>query len=391
MFVVAVATIDFAPLRVYRYLLVSDVLLLAALALEWRRQWPATLVYPARMTALFCVYLASAACAFTRPLDPAIGFSTFAHQAFAMLLYVPAVATLLVARPDLLRLVIPTVLVSMTVQGLALASAVAGGLNWTSGSRVAGALGSSQLWPYVAAVGAITLVTMSGSALGRLAVVGSAVAVGAAELFMRSRMLWIASVLVVTTVALLQSRRKAAAGAGAAALIGALAVIYALGGFPPAVEVRIDDALHPAKARDLVERVRVVSALGRSFLESPFVGVGLGQSPQFVDQLPVQPAVVNIHNIVMHGAVEGGVFAGLAVLLQPVGILLLWKSGRRNRESKALADWSVATLLSVFVAAQLTPTLYEHTYYFLIGLLAAIACRHTPDRISVADITPAFT
>lgn len=392
LFVVSVLTIDFSPLAVYRYLLLSDLLLVAALVLQWTRSTAHTVHYPKVVSAAFTLYLASAAVAFLRPPEPGLGLFTWLHSAFLMGVYVPAATTLMTIRPDLRRHVAPALLTSACVQGLIVAQAVSGGLNWTSGTRIAGALGSIQLWLYAAAVVAALAMFMAGTRTQRMAAVISVLPLVAAEVFMRSRMLWIATFVGSFLFAVLQARRKWFAVTGAAAVLVMLAMGYVVGAYPQAVQVRISDALRPSQAADLRARMAVVYAALDAIDASPLVGVGTGQSPNYFSQLPVPPVVVNAHNLILHASMEGGFFAGVALFLLPLGILALWMQGLRRVDTfdRVRLHWAFATLTAVYVAAQLTPTLFEHSFFFLIAFLAATATGTRSVRIvSRPDLAPA--
>jgi hypothetical protein len=290
-----------------------------------------------------------------------------------MLVYVPAVTTLLALRTDLRRYVMPTLLVSVTVQSLVVIEAVAGGLVWQSGLRIGGAFGSVQLWPYAAAVVAAAALVMTGSVRTRVAVLLALLPIAAAEMFLRSRMLWIASLLGATVFLFAQARSKVAAAALVSICVAALAGGYLLGVYPAAVQVRISDALNPTQTPDLVARLDVLRALSGAVVESPLVGLGIGQSAEYVDRLPAPPPVVNVHNVIVHAAVEGGIAAAAALALLPIAFLLLWRHGTTSSAGtdRVRLNWAFASLLAIYAAAQLTPTLYEHTFYFLIGCLAS--------------------
>jgi O-antigen ligase len=120
----------------------------------------------------------------------------------------------------------------------------------------------------------------------------------------------------------------------------------------------------------------VVADLSGAFVDSPIVGLGLRQSPRYLEETPSPPPVVEAHNTVIHAAVEGGVMAALSVMLLPVGIVMLWMASRQQysgSHDQLLIDWSGATLIAIYVASQLTPALYEHTFYFLLAFLASFA------------------
>jgi hypothetical protein len=64
----------------------------------------------------------------------------------------------------------------------------------------------------------------------------------------------------------------------------------------------------------------------------------------------------------------------------PIAIGVLWAAAaKRNsesmRHSRLLLSWEGSSLISIYLAAQLTPTLYEHTFYLLLAALASTAPR----------------
>jgi O-antigen ligase len=387
LFIASVATVDISAFSVYRYLLISDVLLLAAAVLSAIARRSTTVFVPKLMEVLFVVYLTSTAFAFLRPVHPAYGLLTWVHSVFLMLVYVPAVTTLLVNRPDLRRLLLPTLLISTTIQSAITVAQVARGLNWQTGTRIPGAFGSVHMWPYVAAITAIVALLMTrpewrtrAGALCCLAVVG------AAEAFRKSRMLWIGSVLGGTLFAFVYARNKVAALVVSAVVCMALTAGYAFDLYHPAVQERITAVLNPTETPDLIQRIRVVEDLTREFVESPIVGLGIQQSEKYLAELPSPPLVIQVHNVVMHAAVEGGIVAALALALLPLAIILLWVAGvhvRRDLASRLLVHWAGASLIAIYLAAQLTPALFEHTFYLLIAALASFAWPDRSDRMAL--------
>lgn len=375
-FVAAVATIDFSPLSVYRYLLVSDVLLLGALLLEWARRRTPVLFAPTFVMGAFALYLGGTMVSFTRAVDPGSGFFTWLHSVFLMAVYVPAATTIMTLRPDLRALVPGVVLAAAALQGLVVAAGVAGGLNWTTGTRIAGAFGSIQLWSYAAGAVAALAIAMNARRLPqRLWALAAAVPLAAAEVFLRSRMLWIATIVGCSLFALLQARRKGLAAAGVGAGLVVLAAAYVAGLYPPAVEARIADVLNPSRAADLQARVYVATSALQQIATSPLIGTGTGQAPLVFSEQPVPPVVVTVHNIILHATMEGGLLAGAGLALLPVGVLLLWRQAVKIGQTveRFHVNWSLATLTSLYLAAQLTPTLFEHLFYFLVAFLASIA------------------
>jgi O-antigen ligase len=376
LFLMAIATLDVSALSVYRYLLISDVLLLgAALTVIAERQ--SSIVYvPKLIQLLFVVYLISTALAFLRPVDPSLGLLTWLHSAFLMMVYVPAATSILVIRPDLRWLVLPAMLASTTLQALVTVLTVAGGLNWQTGTRIAGPLGSVHVWVYAASIAAAVGLLMMKSWPLKVAGAGSFAVIAAAEVFRRSRMLWIASVVAASLFGFLRAKNKATALLLAVLVSFGLVVAYTFELYHPAIQSRIAATLRPTQTPDLVARLQVVRDLGGAFVDSPFIGLGVRQSPRYLSETPAPPPVVEIHNPVMHAAVEGGIGAALALVLLPVGILLLWIAARASHlvtTDRMLIDWAGASLLAIYLAAQLTPALYEHTFYLLLAFLASFA------------------
>lgn len=385
-FVAAVATIDFSPLSVYRYLLVSDALLLGALLLEWTRRRSPELFVPTFVMGTFGLYLGGTLLSFARAVDPASGVFTWLHSVFLMLVYVPAATTLMTLRPDLRALVPGVVLAAAALQGLVVAAEVASGLDWRTGTRIAGAFGSIQLWSYAAgAVAALAIVMNARRLSHRLWALAAALPLAAAEVFLRSRMLWIATILGCSLFALVQARRKGLAAAGVLAGLVGLAAAYAAGLYPPAIEARIADVLNPSRAADLQARLYVATSALQQIASSPLIGTGTGQAPLVFSEQVVPPVVVTVHNIVLHASMEGGLLAGAGLALLPIGVLLLWRQAVTvgQRVEHFHANWSLATLVSLYLAAQLTPTLFEHLFYFLVAYLASVATAGAPARRSV--------
>jgi len=373
LFVTAVATVDISVFNIYRYLLVSDALLLMAAAIACLQRRTATVYVPTLISLLFIAYLLSSAFAFFRPVHPGLGVLTWAHSAFLMIVYVPAATTLMILRPDLRRILLVTLLVSTTVQAATTVFEVAGGLNWQTGTRIPGAFGSVHVWTYAVSVVAIVALVMIGSWRQKAFAFGCLLVIAAAEMFRKSRMLWIASVLGGALFAFVQARHKITAILLSAVACAALAAGYALDLYHPAVQERITATLQPTQTPDLIERIKVVEQLTEEFIESPVVGLGLRQSEAYLSESPSPPLVLEIHNVVMHAAIEGGAVAALAIALLPIGIVLLWRAAwMLQPDARWIVNWLGASLTAIYVAAQLTPALFEHSFYLLIAALASL-------------------
>jgi O-antigen ligase len=294
-----------------------------------------------------------------------------------MLVYVPVMTTLFVRRPDLQAYLPLTLVVSAMIQAVMIAAAVWGGLEWRTGTRIAGAMGSIALWLYVAAVVALIGTAMSGHWALRLSALVGLLAIAMAEMFLRSRMLWLSSVLGACLMLVLQSRVRVKGLLVATGLCAAVALPYLANWYPPAIQYRIDQTLTPGRTSDLVARVQVVQDLSGAIDESRGLGIGLGQSERYLRERHSTARVVNVHNVVMHAAVEGGLLAGASVLLLPLAIVALAVAAARNagkdHRRRFLVNWSAASLLGIYIGSQLTPTLYEHSFFLLVAALGAAA------------------
>ncbi len=135
--------------------------------------------------------------------------------------------------------------------------------------------------------------------------------------------------------------------------------------------------------------MRAVSDLSGAIEASNGMGIGLGQSASYLLEHHSTAPVVNVHNIVMHAAVEGGVIAAVCLILLPIAIVVLWIAAARlypDPSRDLLLNWEVATLGAIYIGAQLTPTLFEHTFYVMLAALAASAVRvGAPAFRSVSD------
>ena len=379
LFVCGVLLVDISALSVYRYFLLSDLLFLSAFSLQTWIDRRTEVYYPRLLTWLFVVYLTGHFIAFGRS-DDMSSASTWLHSLFVMLAYTPILTTLLVRRPELTRSLFVALMVSGGLQACIVIANVANGLDWRNGMRIPGAFGSLHLWLYATAAIAAAGVFLAGSRTARVGSLLVLVPIALAEAFLRSRMLWIATIVGISMIVILQSRRRLL-GLGAVAALSALLVAgFMTDVYPDAAQRRISDALRPTETPDLVARMKVIYDLARSIEESPLVGLGVAQSPRYLTEHQSSARVVIVHNIIMHAAVEGGVLAGLAIALMPIAIGVLWAAAaKRNsesmRHSRLLLSWEGSSLISIYLAAQLTPTLYEHTFYLLLAALASTAPR----------------
>jgi O-Antigen ligase len=381
LFVCGVLLVDISALSVYRYFLLSDLLFLSAFALQTWIDRRTEVYYPRLLTWLFVVYLAAHFIAFSRSND-ASSAPTWLHSAFVMLAYTPILTTLMVRRPELKRILFVTVMVTGGLQACIVIANVANGLDWQKGTRIAGAFGSAHLWLYAAAAVAAVGVFLTGNPPARIGSLLVLMPIGLAEAFLRSRMLWIATFVGISLMLILQSRRRLLGFGAVAALSVLLVAGFMTGGYPDAIERRINDALKPTETADLVARLQVIYELANSIEQSPLVGLGVAQSPTYLTEHQSSAKVVSVHNIIMHAAVEGGVLAGLAVALMPIAIAVLLVAAARAestavRFSRLLLSWEGASLAAIYLAAQLTPTLYEHTFYLLLAALASTSAQLT--------------
>jgi O-antigen ligase len=369
--------LDFAPLRIYRYFLWSDFLLLAAfVAVLWRRRTIAVVI-PAAVTPVFAVFLLGHLLAFARASSAAEGLFTWLHMAFLMVLFVPAVATLLADRHELRAVVFGAILTAAVVQAAIIDVAVLSGQQWESGSRIAGALGNVAVWLFACGYVGLVSVMMAGRWPARLLAAGSLLLLTPAVMFLRARMLWVAIVTGCVLLFIMQAKTWGRALAMVAISTGLLVSMYSAGLLPGAIQSRIEATLHPSRSVDLVYRLEVVRRLAPPFAASPLVGIGLGQSGSYLPPDFVAGRVGAIHNVVLHAGVEGGLPAAFAMLLLPVAFIVMWIRAKQSTApagpDRLLAHWLLASLLGIYVGAQFTPALYEHVVYFLIGFLASLA------------------
>jgi O-antigen ligase len=367
--------LDFSPLPVYRYFLLSDLLLLSACALQFwidRR----VIVYVPMLFLLLCIgYLTALFAAFAASHDFS-GLANWMHFAFLMLVFVPLLTTLFVRRPDLAGWLAVAIVLTVLLQSLILFAEIANGLEWRVGTRILGALGTAGLWNYVSAVVILTGIAVGGTWPTRIASGVAMAVVALAAMFLRSRMLWLTSVLGAAFMLSFYGRRRMRGLIFLALVAAAITVGYLGEWYPDAIQRRIADTLRPTETSDLVARLQVVRDLASAIEQSNGLGIGVGQSEAYLRDHHSTAAVVNVHNIVLHAAVEGGLLAAVCILLLPLSILALWRSALRSAHTPAkllLVNWEVSTLLAVYVGAQLTPTLYEHTFYVVLAALAAAA------------------
>jgi len=370
----AALLMDFAPLSLYRYFLWSDLFVLVAagwLALHGTRLSGRGL---SLLMTLFAINLLSALVAFTRAGQPALGVFTWLHMAFMMLVYVPAVTAVLRALPHAGHVARLGLMVSGVVQSAIVVFMVVQGLHWETGTRIAGAMGNQALWLFVTAWTALLAVLMQGRWFGMLLVIPAMSLIAVAAAVMRSRSLWIA-IMVATAVYILTRVRRTLLGVLAViAMVAVVSLGYLLELYPAAIQARISQTLTPRTSIDMVYRVDVVWRMFEPWSQNVFVGIGAQQSESYLPGRLVEGKVAAVHNVVLHAAIEGGLLAGLVWLLLPAVIVRMWQDARIVRRD--LADWALASLLAIYVAGQFTPTLFEHVFYFLLGMLAAFRPVH---------------
>jgi O-antigen ligase len=210
---------------------------------------------------------------------------------------------------------------------------------------------------------------------------------------LRSRSLWVGAVVGLSAIFLIRSRRRWRGVAAAALLVAGLALSYLEGWLPFAIEERITAMLAPGEAIDLVYRQEVVRVLWSDFERSPFVGFGLGQSWTLLPAHLVQGKVDAVHNIVIHALYETGLVGALGVLSLPLVAVRAWRRARRlgGADDRWVADWALASFVGMYAAVQFTPTMYDHTAFLLLALLAATAdapVRDAPGSPGVVPTSP---
>jgi O-antigen ligase len=382
LFILGVVLIDFGPASVYRYFLVSDVLLLAACAIQLWVARRATVYFPALVTAILGLYLLGLLIGLAAAQD-LTGLSNWLHFAALVFVLLPAMTTLFVQRPELKRDLIVAIVVTAVVQALMIVAAVMNGLEWRYGTRITGAMGSVAVWVFAAAAVAAAGALLLPSWPARIAGAASLAVLALAETFLKSRMLWIATAVGIGAMVLMQSRHRRLVALAVAATAALLVAGYAADVYPPAIATRISETLRPTESADLVARIQVVQDLIGAVEESDAIGIGPGQSESYLRRHRSSSPVVNIHNVILHATVEGGALAGASLVMMPIGIAALWLAAWRRHADpvhRFITNWTVTTLAAIYIAAQLTPALYEHTFYVLLAALASEAAAAVPLR-----------
>lgn len=371
---VAFLLVDFTPLAVYRHLLLGDmVLLLSFVVLSFQtRRWRYRI--PTIFAVLLIPYLLALLVSLVVAPDPSRGIFTWAHYAFATLVLLPSAFGLFSARPDLGPLFMRLVVLSAFLQATAISVDIAQGLDWTTGRRIFGAFGNHMVWLFCAATAAAFAWIVDGNWRERCAGIVVLPMLLFATGVLRARMLWVALLVAVAVIVFLRLRSRILGAVLVAATCVTLIAVYRYELFPDAIQRRLEQTTSVSRELDLQWRIRVVEIMWRPFSEQPLLGVGLNHSELHIPLALVQGSVDAVHNIVLNAMVEGGIVAGLAMLLLPVACLRSWGGSaawrpraRRTRTS----DWAVASLLGVFAGAQFTPAIYEHVFYLLLALLAA--------------------
>jgi O-antigen ligase len=375
MLIVGTLLLDFAPLAVYRYLLVSDLLLIAgAILVLWRV--PRVRVPVGPVVPIFVVFLAAHLVSMTRASAPSTGVFTLLHMTFLMLVFVPLVSGALSHRLDLRSWCFVALVAGAVWQAALVDAAVLQGQHWESGTRIAGLAGSVSAWLLTTAFVALAAVATGGRWYQRLAAIVGFLVLAPAVLVLRERMLWVAAATGCGVLLFAQARTWTRAVLKVTAAIVVLLAAYAVGLFPAAIEARIQATLNPTEGSDLSYRLEVVRRLASTVDASPLVGIGMGHSGRYLPKAFVEGRVDAIHNAVLHAGVEGGALAAASLVVLPIGFVVLWRRARRANPDDAdrlMADALFASLIGIFVGAQFTPTIYEHVFYYGIALLASLS------------------
>jgi hypothetical protein len=367
-------TIDFHPLPVFRYLLVSDVLFVTAGLVAWLTG--SSMRVPVFVTCCLGLYVANGLAAFLRSSDPEGGLYTWLHTAFLAFLYIPLVTTALATRRAYVRYAFAGVIVSAFVQAALVLLAISQGLYWEYGPRIRGALGNASLWIYPVAVLALVAVLLRGRLVARLASLGILAVIIPAVLATRSRSIWIGILVGVPQLMLLLPRRKIAGAVAALGFAACLSAGYILELYPKPILDRITMTFTVRQSIDIIYRFEVVDRLLPLAAESPLVGIGLNESPKHLPRRLVASSVPQIHNPPLHAAVEVGVPGAFGLVALPIAVFLLWRRARLVTADdlglQRIADWAFVSFTSIYVGVQFTPAMYEHVSYFVIAVLASM-------------------
>lgn len=382
-------TIDFHPLPVFRYLLISDVLFVAAGLVAWLTGSP--LRVPLLVTCCLGLYVGNGLASFLRSWAPMDGLFTWLHSAFIAFAYLPLAATALGTRREYVRYAFAGVMVSALVQALLVLLAILQGLEWEYGGRIRGAFGNASLWLYPVAVLALTAVILRGSFLQRVAAVGMLAVIIPAVLATRSRSIWIGIMVGVPQLLLLLPRRKVVGALASTAFAACLAAGYLFELYPAAIQRRIDMTLTPRTSIDIIYRFEVVDRMWPFAEESPLVGIGLNESHRYLPRRLVDSNVASVHNVPLHAAIEVGVPGAFGLIALPGAVFLLWRRARRLTADdlglQRIVDWAFVSFTSIYVGVQFTPAMYEHVSYFVIAILAALV--DDPRKLRPLDAPPA--
>jgi O-antigen ligase len=286
--------------------------------------------------------------------------------------------TFLTREPRAFAVVLPSVVVAGTVQALGVFYLTASGVDWASGIRINGVLGSEpQLLMVAGCLGGLSLLWFEcGRPMIRVGAAGSVLLMTAALAVMRFRAAWVAVIVGVLVFLWTANPRRRVAGVMVGILLaGGGWLAYSQGFLPAAVDARLDQTFD-ATASDLDLRVESTAELAEVFYDNPIVGIGPGQSNHYLPAYFVLSRVGAAHNVVANAAVEGGVLAGVGLVgVLIASIALAGSAVRRTRDPhvRKVAVWALSSACGLAAGVQFVPTIYWRSFFVVLAMCAAVA------------------
>ena len=395
-FFAGLLVIDFPPLHVFRYFLFSDLLFLLSYFLLFlqsgRMPWHLS---PPALYVTLALYSLSALLSLFRAPNPENAFSTLIHLMFLTFVYVPLVSSLLRASPRLFSLTFVGFIVITIVRDIDIILLPLAGIEWQSGTRLSGLSQAPTLYVMLPGMmglcllllrrwpgeGQRTISSRTLSAKMRLALLplGGIVLSSVAFMITRFRSIWIACFCGLFLLSVMLDRRRLLRALTYPTLAALLLVFLAINNWLPAAIVNRFSSSFDPYAPDIIARREVVWRLLPIVSENPFLGIGFNNSKYFLPLELVEGRVDAIHNLLLSNLVENGLLSFLALVALP---LLLWSFYRRvqrrgDATERYLGIWGISSCLGIYLGAQLTPNMLEHTFWFLIAYLTGLVTSTT--------------
>jgi O-antigen ligase len=264
------------------------------------------------------------------------------------------------------------------------------GASWTYGTRLSGLAQAQTLYVMLPGTIALCLVALErwpreeGKSASRKFLVfrkwpilfplSGIVLSSVAFMITRFRSIWIASFCGLVLLSLMLYHRRMIKILLYPGVAAVLLVLLATQGYLPQVVVDRFHSSFDSQAPDIIARQEAMKRLLPIAVENPLIGIGFNNSKYFLPVELVEGRVGAIHNLLLSNLVENGLLAFLALVVLPLLLLAIYRQVQRRGDpvDRYLGMWAISSFLGIYIGAQLTPNMFDHTFWFLMAYLTGL-------------------